>query len=116
MKGKVTISVIAMAFLVGIGLKLSTVVAEDAVSEEKVDPVVEVEKVEEGEDFKLFWDTPTIPRPEELVEEKPPLTQEEYDDLIRRLPKGARLVGDIKVMPGVVKDPLREIPESSIYE
>ncbi|GAX48051.1 hypothetical protein [Pseudolactococcus reticulitermitis] len=110
MKRKVTISVIAMAFLVGIGLKLSTVVAEDAASEGKVDPVADVEKVEEGEDFKLFWDTPATPGAEGVAEENPPLTQEEYDDLIRRLPKGARLVGDIKVMPGVVKDPTKETP------
>lgn len=38
-----------------------------------------------------------------LVEKVAPLSQEEYDDLIRSLPKGAKLADDIEVLPGVVK-------------
>lgn len=37
------------------------------------------------------------------AEKVAPLSQEEYDDLIRSLPKGAKLADDVEVLPGVVK-------------
>lgn len=39
----------------------------------------------------------------EAAQKVEPLSQEEYDDLISTLPKGAKLASDVEVMPGVVK-------------
>ena len=97
------VSLATFAFFASAGFKLNAVSAEDVIKKDENELTLSTEIDRELEEkYELA--------PEFPEDKKTRLSQEEYDDLINGLPEGAVLVGDIKVMPGVVKDPTKEKP------
>jgi hypothetical protein len=106
MKKKLTILSLALVSIIGVSVfQLNSASAKDEVvqSDEQEQSVV---------DFWETWEHASEAPPIENL----PLTQEEYDDLISRLPEGAVIVSDVEVLPGVVRDPSREKTDSSFTD
>jgi hypothetical protein len=93
MKKKFIIASLAtFAILASVAFKLDATSAEDTVKENEVISVLDTDL-----DTELPLDFVEVsPEAEEMLEEVLSLTQEEYDDLVRRLPEGAVLVDDGK--------------------
>ncbi|MDR0921963.1 MAG: hypothetical protein LBM95_06250 [Lactobacillales bacterium] len=96
MKRKLSIPLLLLAVLFGV-----VVFNMNAVSANGVD---ETDKAAMSFEEVPFEEEEVSPKAKKLpLQKRPPLTQEEYDDLISQLPEGAVIVGDVEVMPGVVK-------------
>jgi hypothetical protein len=106
MKKKITFVSLVVGMLIAvIGFNLNFVFAEDTIKDD------EIVSIENPELSAILGDA--SPGSAGMSQECPPLSQEEYDDLINSLPEGAVLVGDVKVLPGVVKDSSKEKPYPS---
>lgn len=120
MKKKLT--VFSLSLLLGAGIaisKLMPVTAEGVVKEDKT--VLSDENFLSGDAESLeSWPTDVESWPKDetataALPEIPPLSQEEYDDLIKSLPEGAVIVGEVEVLPGVIKDPTKEKDDAYLY-